>query len=142
MRRRSNARNSLGNAYQDAGRTDDAIVILEPLVDDLERILGGDHPSTLGARNNLANGYLDAGRADEAIAILEPLVDDLERVLGAEHPDAIGSHGNLANAYEAAGRDQPTPRCCGVRRTTRRPTRAGSDSPANSGWDDGPIARR
>ena len=54
------------DSYQDAGRTQDAITIYEPLLADLERILGAEHPDTLGSRNNLANAYQAAGRTAEA----------------------------------------------------------------------------
>jgi hypothetical protein len=47
-----------------AGRTQDAIMILEPLLADLERALGAEHPNTLLTRNNLANAYQAAGRTD------------------------------------------------------------------------------
>ena len=102
-----------------AGRTDDAIAILEPLLADLERILGAEHPDTLASRGNLANAYQAAGRTDDAIAILEPLLADLERILGAEHPDTLASRGNLANAYQAAGRTDGRDR--DLRAAARRP---------------------
>ncbi len=117
---------SLAAALQDAGRPDDAIAILEPLVADLARLHGGEHPNTLRARNNLAIVYLDAGRADAAIAVLEPLVAELERTLGAAHPDTQGSRDNLATAYEAAGRSTDAERA-------RTPSRD------DSGWDDSDI---
>ncbi|HYI17875.1 MAG TPA: tetratricopeptide repeat protein, partial [Solirubrobacteraceae bacterium] len=113
-------------ALQDAGRPAEAIALLEPLVADLERLHGAEHPNTLRTRNNLAIVLLDAGRAEEAIAILEPLVADLERAVGAEHPDTRGSRANLANAYEATGRTEDADR-------TRRPPGDGS------GWDDGDV---
>ena len=34
-----------------------AIAVGEPLLDDAERVLGPDHPSTLASRNCLANAY-------------------------------------------------------------------------------------
>ena len=39
-----------------------SILIAEPLLADQERVLGADHPDTLGTRNNLAAAYRDAGR--------------------------------------------------------------------------------
>jgi tetratricopeptide (TPR) repeat protein len=81
-----------------------AIQIAEPLLADLERILGPDHPDTLTSRNNLAAAYRAAGRAAEAIALHERTLADRERILGPDHPDTLQSRNNLAAAYRAAGR--------------------------------------
>jgi hypothetical protein len=53
-RRTLAARDNLARSYQSAGRTGDAIAIMERLVPDMERLLGPDHPDTLTARANLA----------------------------------------------------------------------------------------
>ena len=80
-----------------------SILIAEPLVADQERVLGADHPDTLGMRNNLAGAYWTAGRRAEAITLLEQVLADRERVLGADHPDTLMTRGNLVSAYQAAG---------------------------------------
>ena len=98
------SRNNLANAYQAAGRLDEAISLHEQTLADYERVLGPDHPSTLQSRNNLANAYQDAGRLDEAISLHEQTLATRERVLGLDHPDTLQSRYNLANAYQAAGR--------------------------------------
>jgi Tetratricopeptide repeat len=56
------ARNNLANAYQDAGRTAEAITLCEQNLADVKRVLGADHPHTLAARDNLAVAYRAAGR--------------------------------------------------------------------------------
>ena len=71
---------------------------------DSERVLGADHPDTLGSRYNLAGAYASAGRLEEAIPLYERTLADFERVLGADHPDTLTSRNNLAGAYRAAGR--------------------------------------
>lgn len=76
----------------------------EPLVADLERVLGESHPETLTARNNLAACYASAGRAGDAMRLLELMVAERVRVLGEVHPDTLHSRSNLAGAYRAAGR--------------------------------------
>ena len=81
-----------------------SILIAEPLLADQERVLGADHPDTLGTRGNLAIAYGATGRTAEAITLHEQTLADRERVLGADHPDTLGTRGNLANAYQAAGR--------------------------------------
>ena len=47
-------RNNLAMAYRAAGRTAEAIPLLERTLADCERMLGADHPDTNAARNNLA----------------------------------------------------------------------------------------
>ena len=81
-----------------------AIAVGEPLVADFERLLGPDHPDTLGSRNNLAAAYQAAGRADKAIPLFEQTLAARVRLLGPDHPDTLSSRNNLAAAYQAAGR--------------------------------------
>jgi tetratricopeptide (TPR) repeat protein len=76
----------------------------EPLVAELERVLGGSHPDTLTSRNNLAYAYQAAGRVGEAIALYERTLADRELVLGESHPDTLDSRNNLGLAYRVAGR--------------------------------------
>ncbi|HEY7146236.1 MAG TPA: tetratricopeptide repeat protein [Streptosporangiaceae bacterium] len=71
---------------------------------DCVRVLGEDHPQTLGSRNNLAYAYESAGRLGEAIPLYEQTLADRVRVLGEDHPQTLGSRNNLAGAYESAGR--------------------------------------
>jgi tetratricopeptide (TPR) repeat protein len=69
-----------------AGRTDEAINVLEEVVDDALRLLSAEHPSALAARANLASAYRQAGRISDAIAVLEKVVADRARLQGAGHP--------------------------------------------------------
>ena len=97
-------RGNLANAYQTAGRLEQAISLYEQALADCERILGPDHPHTLTSRNNLATAYQAAGRLDEAVSLFERTLADTLRVLGPDHPDTLALRGNLATAYQAAGR--------------------------------------
>jgi len=81
-----------------------SILISEPLLADMERVLGADHPDTLSVRNSLANAYGAAGRTAEAIPLFEQNLADRERALGADHPYTLTARNNLANAYGDAGR--------------------------------------
>jgi len=81
-----------------------SIVIGERLLAARERVLGPDHPDTLGSRNNLANAYWAAGRTDEAITSHEQTLAARARVLGPDHPETMQSRNNLANAYRDARR--------------------------------------
>jgi hypothetical protein len=83
-------------AYRAAGRTAEAIPLLERTLADCERMLGADHPDTLTTRNNLAMAYRAAGRTAEAIPLLERTLADCERMLGADHPDTNAAREDLA----------------------------------------------
>ena len=84
--------------------TPQAIAVGEPLTQDLERALGGDHPDTLNSRNSLATAYLSAGRVAEAIPLFEQTLAVRQRLLGLDDPDTLTSQNNLASAYQDAGR--------------------------------------
>ncbi|MFJ3673674.1 tetratricopeptide repeat protein [Streptomyces sp. NPDC090106] len=96
-------RGNLAASYWQAGRTGEAIEILERVLADRERLVGGEHPDTLTARANLAASYWQAGRTGEAIELLEQVVADRER-LGEENPDTLLARANLAASYRQAGR--------------------------------------
>ena len=63
-----------------------SILIGEPLLADMERVLGADHPDTLNARNNLAIAYRDAGRTAEAITLDEQTLADHGAGAGRRSP--------------------------------------------------------
>ena len=84
--------------------TPQAIAVGEPLAQDLERLLGPDHPDTLNSRNSLAAAYLAAGRVAEAIPLFEQTLAVRQRTLGPEDPGTLTSQNNLASAYQDAGR--------------------------------------
>jgi hypothetical protein len=48
------SRNNLAMSYWAAGRTVEAILLLERTLADCERVLGADHPDTKAARKDLA----------------------------------------------------------------------------------------
>ena len=84
--------------------TQQAIAVGEPLAEDLERLLGPDHPDTLNSRNSLAAAYLAAGRVDEAIPLFEQTLAIRQRMLGPDDSETLISQNNLASAYQDAGR--------------------------------------
>ncbi|MFJ9968514.1 tetratricopeptide repeat protein [Streptomyces avermitilis] len=98
------ARHNLAVAYQQSGRTSEAIELSEQVITDRERLLGDGHPKTLVSRANLAASYLHAGRTREATELSEQVVTDNEGVLGHGHPGTLTSRLNLAAAYQEAGR--------------------------------------
>jgi tetratricopeptide (TPR) repeat protein len=81
-----------------------AIAVGEPLIAELERLLGPDHPDTLNSQNSLATAYQATGRLAEAIPLFEQTLVGRERLLGPNHPDTLNSQNNLAATYQDAGR--------------------------------------
>ena len=61
-----------------------AIAIGEPLIADLDRLLGPDDPDTVRARNDLARAYRETGRVADAIPLVEQVLAARERLFGAE----------------------------------------------------------
>jgi serine/threonine protein kinase len=98
------SRRNLANAYHHAGRTSEAIALLEGTLKMYETKLGPDHPDTLMSRSDLATAYRTAGRTAEAITLHEATLKLLEAKLGPDHPDTLTSRNNLADAYRYAGR--------------------------------------
>ncbi|WP_328393315.1 tetratricopeptide repeat protein [Nocardia sp. NBC_00416] len=97
-------RNNTGMFLNGQGLYVSALDHLHHARTDLGRVLGDEHPKTLGFRNNLASAYQSAGRFAEAIPLFERNLSDRERILGDEHPDTLIFRNNLANAYQSAGR--------------------------------------
>jgi hypothetical protein len=86
--------------------SEEALALDEDTFDVRVRILGPDHPDTLGSRNNLAVSYRSMGRHEEALALDEGTVAAYERVLGPDHPDTFTSRRNLASDYRNLGRNE------------------------------------
>ena len=91
-------------ALSDIGELKEAIAAYEALLDDLQQVLGPDHPDTLTTRSNLAGCLGGAGRLAEATAADKALLDDQERVLGPDHPQTLTTRSNLAHWLGRAGR--------------------------------------
>lgn len=61
-----------------------------------QRILGSEHPDTLGSMDNLAYSYSKLGRVHEAMELGEKALEAWQRALGSEHPGTLRSMNNLA----------------------------------------------
>jgi tetratricopeptide (TPR) repeat protein len=81
-----------------------SILIAEPLLAEMDRVLGADDPGTQATRHNLAAAYRDTGRLTEAITLDEQNLADRERMLGSDAPLTLTTRNNLALAYRYAGR--------------------------------------
>ncbi|KXX73750.1 Nephrocystin-3 [Madurella mycetomatis] len=61
-----------------------------------KKVLGEEHPDTLGSINNLATILGNLKRYEEAEQIHRQALELRKKVLGEEHPDTLGSINNLA----------------------------------------------
>ena len=68
-----------------------------------ERMLGKEHPDTLGCVLNLAILYNSQGRFGDAWPFFRRFIDGSERTLGKEHPNTLGGVNGLAAAYDSQG---------------------------------------
>jgi tetratricopeptide (TPR) repeat protein len=91
--------NNLARAYQDAGKLDLALPLLEETLKLMKEKLGADHPTTLHSMENLAAAYRDAGKLDLALPLLEETLKLMKEKLGADHPDTLNCMNNLGTAY-------------------------------------------
>ena len=70
------ARDRLALAYEEAGRSGDAVAVFASALADRERTLGTAHPQTIAARGQLAHAYVSAGRTAEAVGLYAQMVSD------------------------------------------------------------------
>ena len=103
-------RSTLGNCYRILGEYAPAGPHLTRALELYRRVLGEEHPNTLGSMYNLAGFYLEQGRYDQAEPLHVKTLELRRRVLGEEHPDTLHSMNYLAVLYEQQGRyDQAEP---------------------------------
>ncbi|OIW26061.1 HET-domain-containing protein [Coniochaeta ligniaria NRRL 30616] len=86
------------------GRYREGEAQFEQLLKIEKRVLGEEHPNTLGSMHNLAITYYGQGRLGEAESLGVQVLETRKRVLGEEHPDILGSMNLLAITYHAQGR--------------------------------------
>ncbi|MEU0391869.1 tetratricopeptide repeat protein, partial [Streptomyces sp. NPDC006208] len=80
----------------EAGDAAGAARAFAELLDDELRVLGPDHPATLGTRHNSIWWRGQAGDAAGAAAAFEQVLEDLLRVLGPDHPATLTTRADLA----------------------------------------------
>ncbi|MEE9128843.1 MAG: serine/threonine-protein kinase [Phycisphaerales bacterium] len=97
-------RSTLGRTYRKLGEFPAAEPHLERARELRRRVLGEEHPQTLGSMGSLANLYSNQGRYDEAEPLYLQTLEIRKRVLGQEHPSTLASMNNLAILYWNHGR--------------------------------------
>jgi len=78
------------------GSVEGAKAMQEQLVSDYGRVLGEEHPRTLGMMSELASTLRRSGHLARALALNEQVLGLRRKVLGDEHPDTLASMTNLA----------------------------------------------
>ena len=96
------SRKSLAEAYREAGRTAEAIPLIEETSRRTSATLGPEHADTL---NDLGAAYLAAGRVAEAVALHEDTYKRMRATRGPDDANTLIAASNLASAYDSAGRD-------------------------------------
>lgn len=92
-------------ASMDAARlTGPAVTYWEELAATSSRVLGADHPATVGINERLARAYLAAGRAAESVSLLDRLRGDRARRAGPDHPGSVQVGRDLGIALMTANR--------------------------------------
>ena len=95
--------NNLAFAWDRQGRYDEAEQLYVKVLEVSRRVLGEEHPDTVGSMYNLACLYKDQGRYEQAEPLYVELLDIRRRVLGEEHPDTLNT---LIKLYEAWGKPE------------------------------------
>jgi hypothetical protein len=70
-----------------------------------QRVLGAEHPYTVGAANNLALCLSRQGKYAEAELMQREVLSMQRRTLGAEHPHTLGTTTNLAGSLSRQGKN-------------------------------------
>ncbi|MFI6478567.1 NB-ARC domain-containing protein [Nonomuraea sp. NPDC050663] len=92
-------------AYQDS-ESEEAKQIYQAVYEAQRRLLGDDHPDTLGARTGLAARLYFSGATDEALREFQAIYQSERQIphLGPEHPDTLVSLGWIVSPLEELGR--------------------------------------
>ena len=89
------SRNQLALAYSDAGRTSEAVPLLEATLEGFESTLGPDHPGTLISRSSLAAAYAAAWQFARAEPLLRDSLERARKVFGPADPRTAGAMAQL-----------------------------------------------
>ncbi|KAK4653773.1 hypothetical protein QC762_0087050 [Podospora pseudocomata] len=94
----------VGESFRNLGKYEEAEQMHRQALQLSEKVLGKEHPHTLGSMNNLALVLYSQGKYEEAEQIHQQALQLREKVLGKEHPDTLGSMNNLALVLYSQGK--------------------------------------
>jgi tetratricopeptide (TPR) repeat protein len=95
---------NLATLYNNRGLYEQAEPLLLETIEEHRRVLGDDHPNTLGSMNNLAFLFSVQGRYSEAEPLFLETLEIEQRALGNDHPVTLSSTNLLGRLYVNTGR--------------------------------------
>ncbi|KAJ7121115.1 P-loop containing nucleoside triphosphate hydrolase protein, partial [Mycena epipterygia] len=93
-----------GRLYSSSGRPKKAEALEVVALEKQKRILGEDHPQTLGTMSNLVATYNELGQLNEAEKLAVILVEKYKKNFGEDHPYTLEITGNLGWLCHNLGR--------------------------------------
>ena len=91
--------NNLTIAYKKNENYDEAIPVLEKLLDSQSQTLGENHKDTLSTLDDLAYSCLEIKKHDDALAYYEDLLNKQLSVYGSDSIEVIRTKGNIAVCF-------------------------------------------
>ncbi|KAL8922166.1 MAG: hypothetical protein Q9208_005361 [Pyrenodesmia sp. 3 TL-2023] len=85
------------------GRAQQAVSLLEQVVQIREHTQAKDHPDRLGSQHELASVYRANGQVKKAVSLLEQVIQIQKQTQAEDHPDRLASQHELARVYQANG---------------------------------------
>jgi eukaryotic-like serine/threonine-protein kinase len=95
---------TIGTVYETLGLYPQAQKLQEKSLELRRRVLGPQHPDTLGAMNELGHTLRVEGQLTEAEKLLRQTLESDRRVLGPENPETLLCMNELANTLRDQGR--------------------------------------
>jgi non-specific serine/threonine protein kinase/serine/threonine-protein kinase len=96
---RAELMSTMGTVYLGLGLYDQAEPLLREALDTRRRVLGPEHPDTLGTAVEMGRLLHAMMRDNESEALLAETLEIQKRVRGPEHPETLRTMGDLARAY-------------------------------------------
>jgi tetratricopeptide (TPR) repeat protein len=96
-------RHQLGTALLELDRSEEAAVLFEEVVAELEQAGRRFTSASFDARNNLACSYANCGGLEQAILVSEALIEDQGRFEGFDSTQVMSTRNNLAFFYGEIG---------------------------------------
>jgi len=98
-------RQALASVYHRIGIYEAAIQLEKAALNTRRRVLGEQHPETLGSIDNMLRLLRAQGKHTEAEPLLREALEQSRRVLGDEHPGTLGLISQMGSVLEAQGKD-------------------------------------
>ena len=88
--------NQQANQLYQAGKYEEAIPLVEQILQIRRQVLGEEHPDVATSLNTLAVLYQNQGRYAEAEPLYQQALEMRKRTLGEEHPSVADSKNNVS----------------------------------------------